>query len=135
MTTKISLETWVQHDCTIGRLTFDGLQLFTLELPWRGNQPNISCVPEGTYRVTKYQSPTKGPVLLLHDVPGRTYIEIHAGNFIRQIEGCVLVGDGLKHLDVDGVPDVTNSRAALDRLLAAVPDETTIEIVRSYSRP
>jgi len=26
-----------------------GFACFTLELPWRGNRPNVSCIPPGTY--------------------------------------------------------------------------------------
>jgi len=57
-------------------------------------------------------------------------IEIHAGNYTRQIEGCILVGDSLKYLDGDDVLDVTNSKVTLRKLLNAVPNEVEIAIVR-----
>jgi len=128
----IKLSTWVQDDCTLGRLSFGSLNCFTLELPWNGNKPNISCIPSGTYPITKYESPSKGSVLLLHEVPNRSYIEIHSGNYTSQILGCILVGDGIKYLNKDTIPDVTNSHATLVKLLKLVPDETFIEITRSY---
>ena len=81
--------------------------------------------------MTKYNSPSKGLVLLLHDVPNRTYIEIHAGNFTRQILGCILVGDGIKYLDNDTIPDVTNSKNTLNKLIDLISGETEIEITRS----
>jgi len=130
--TKAELHTWSQKDCTLGRLDYGAFHCFTLELPWLNNQNNVSCIPPGLYRATKYLSPTKGLVLLLHDVPGREYIEIHAGNYTRQILGCVLVGDGIKYLDKDDIPDVTNSRMTLERLLAVAPEEITIEIKRVF---
>lgn len=101
----------------------------TLELPWLANQSNISCIPAGDYKVTRYQSPSKGEVFLLHDVPNRSYIEIHAGNFYTDIEGCILVGDIFRDIDQDGLKDVLNSRKTLDRLLTLMPDtfQVTIE--------
>ena len=32
---------------------FDSLALNTLELPWKNNQENISCIPIGTYPFKK----------------------------------------------------------------------------------
>ena len=126
----IKLTTWLQNDCTLGRLSFIDFQCFTLELPWIDNLTNISCIPAGMYRVTKYESPSKGSVLLLHDVPNRTYVEIHSGNYTSQIDGCILVGDGIKYLNNDTIPDVINSKKTLRKLLDLVPKETFIEIIR-----
>ena len=130
---EIKIDTWCLHDCTLGRLSFGALQCFTLELPWLGNSRNISSIPAGTYKATKYESPKHGQVLLLHEVPNRAYIEIHAGNYTRQIQGCILVGDGIKYLDEDSVPDVTNSRKTLKRLLNAVPDTVDVQITRAQT--
>lgn len=128
---KIQIDSWRQHDCTLGRLTYGGLRCFTLELPWHGNKRNISAIPAGEYPATKYESPKHGRVLLLHDVPNRSYIEIHAGNFTSQIAGCILVGDGIRYLNDDNIPDVTNSRATLAGLLEAVPNSVAVEIKRA----
>lgn len=49
-------------------------------------------IPCGTYKAVLYKSQTKGDVLLLKDVPGRTFIEIHAGNKEMDSKGCILVG-------------------------------------------
>ena len=127
----IKLNTWVQNDCTLGRLGFGDFQCFTLELPWIDNLTNVSCIPSGQYRVTKYRSTSKGLVLLLHNVPGRTYIEIHSGNYTSQIQGCILVGDGIKYLNADTIPDVANSQRTLAKLIHLVPAETEIEITRT----
>lgn len=126
----LELNTWTQEDCTLGRLTYGDFKCFTLELPWFDNQTGVSCVPAGIYDAVKYVSPSKGDVVLLKDVEGRTWIEIHAGNYTRQIRGCILVGDGIKHLDSDNIPDVTNSKATLIDLLEALPDKVQISIGR-----
>lgn len=134
----IELDTWCQRDCTLGRLKYGSFQCFTLELPWQDNQTSISCIPDGVYGASRYDSPKHGAVLLLESVPGRSWIEIHAGNYTRQIEGCILVGDSIRFLDGDTIPDVANSKATLGRLLAAMPQTSlSIKISRTghYDAP
>jgi len=126
----IKLTTWVNKDCTLGRLSYGNFKCFTLELPWKDNATNVSCVPAGTYKATKYNSPSKGLVVLLKDVEGRTWIEIHSGNYTHQIRGCILVGDGITYLDNDSIPDVVNSRNTLYKLLEALPMDFDIKIDR-----
>ena len=72
----------------------------TLEEPWKDNQKGISCIPEGKYRCTRYISPKlqrkgkKDPeVILLHDVPNRSYVQIHIGNTLDDVEGCIMPGE------------------------------------------
>lgn len=126
----IELSTWINPDCTIGRLRCGDFQCFTLELPWRDNARGISCIPAGNYSARLYDSPRHGMVALLDGVPGRSMIEIHAGNYTTQIEGCILVGDSICYLDDDGIPDVTNSKANLLLLLCKLPDQFTVSISR-----
>jgi len=127
----IELNTWCNRDCTIGRLFYEDFYCLTLELPWLGNQRNISCIPEGRYRAEFYNSPKHNLVILLEDVPNRSMIEIHAGNYTRQIQGCILVGDSLKYMDEDAILDVTNSRNTLSKLLSVLPENFSINIVRT----
>lgn len=75
-----------------------GKPFFTLEPPWLDNQNNVSCIPKGEYRFERYLSPTKGDCFILHDVPGRTFILIHIGNYLKDTEGCILIGN---HVSVD----------------------------------
>lgn len=118
------------HDCTIGRLTYGDFQCFTLELPWMANQKNISCIPRaGAYQGVKHTSPSNGACIAITNVKDRTHIQIHSGNFVRQIKGCIAVGDSIKFLDDDNIPDVTNSKNTLQRLLDVLPNEFLIEIV------
>lgn len=102
----------------------------TLELPWLDNKRKVSCIPTGFYKLAKVMSSGKIPYphLWIYPVTERDGIKIHRGNYSRQIEGCVLVG--LEHIDIDkdGLTDVSNSTTALDWLMAALPDETTMKI-------
>jgi len=127
----LTIRTWINNDCTIGRLNFQEFNCLTLELPWLDNKINVSCIPAGVYEASLYNSPKHGRVVLLKDVEGRTFIEIHSGNFTRQILGCILVGDSLKYLDDDDTLDVTNSYRTLQKLLGLLPQEFLIEIIRS----
>ncbi len=56
------------------------------------------------------------------NVPGRSYILIHPGNYHTQILGCILPGKSLVDIDGDGYRDVTSSKATLNKLLELAPD-------------
>ncbi len=114
----ITLYRWYHRDCTISRVNFNGFQCFALELPTLSNEQYISCIPEGEYKYFAKISSTNGNVLELKDVPGRTFIQIHSGNYTRNTQGCILVGDGVKWIDKDKIPDVTNSKNTLNKLLS-----------------
>ena len=124
------MRTMQANHCTIGHLEYGDFYCFTLELPWRMNQPNRSCIPAGKYDYKLFDSTSKGRVLLLDDVPGRTWIEIHAGNYTKQIEGCIIVGDSLLDMNGDGVPDISNSKKTLMDLLSIAPPSGSILILR-----
>ena len=118
MKLHIQIRRIYQPDCTLGVLTTNtGLRLFTLELPWRENKSDISCIPSGEYGAFVRVSPKNGEVIELRGTGTRTNIQIHAGNFVSQIEGCVLVGLSIADINADGTPDVTSSRKALAKLL------------------
>jgi len=51
------------------------------------------AIPEGRYEVVLYPSPSWNRMMpLLKDVPGRSYIEIHYGNYPEDYRGCIGVG-------------------------------------------
>lgn len=130
--THIAIKTMSTSSCTIGVLTVDvnKFKCFTLELPWIDNKPFISCIPSGLYKYKKHNSPTLGNVIHILNVDGRTWIYIHKGNFTSQIQGCVLVGDMIKDINNDGVPDVGNSGKTFDRLYGRIDETGFIKIVR-----
>ena len=116
-------------DCTISRVTGFGMQFMMLELPWLDNKPNISCIPEGLHDVKKRMSPSKGyEVIEYVNIKGRTYIQIHIGNFTSQILGCQLTGDGVKDVNGDGILDVTNSEKVFNELMSKTPDKFTVRV-------
>ena len=103
-------------------------ECWTLELPWRWNERNISCIPAGIYPASKFVSQKLGECIAIHNVPNRTAIRIHSGNFNTQIEGCILVGNDVKDINGDGQLDVLNSKATLKELLSILPDNFILDI-------
>jgi len=85
---------------TRGILFADSFSCHTLELPWRENQRNISCIPAGEYKVRLRISPKYGQVYHVKEVPNRSYILIHSGNvagdttlgYRTNVNGCILLG-------------------------------------------
>ena len=109
------------NDCTLSRIRCGKFQCFGLELRWQGNEPEKSCIPEGDYPYRIAHSPSrKRDVIWLDNVEGRTNIQIHPGNYTRQILGCILPGDGIRDLDGDGIPDVTSSEVTFNKLIDAI---------------
>lgn len=104
------------------------LHLFTLELPDKNNERRVSCIPEGVYSMKKHRSPKFKNSFWIQDVPGRSEILIHAGNYHHQILGCVLVGTGRRDINGDGLPDVLSSRKAVQKLYDVLPAVCDIDI-------
>lgn len=81
------------NNCTMGYLAIDGKVIcYTLELPLEDNLNNISCIPTGTYNGVLRYDKTDGWRIQLENVPNRTGIQIHMGNYTSQTKGCILVG-------------------------------------------
>jgi len=100
----------------------------TLERPAARFGDLYPCIPAGEYRVVLYESPHfRRTMPLLEDVPDRSGIEIHWGNFVRDFEGCIGVGAWRGQMP-DGSPTIWNSRATFDQLFAAI--EPTIALAR-----
>ena len=84
---------WETDTATYGVLIDDVPFAVTLELPWRNNQRDISCIPAGIYCCQKIMSPHFGEVFSFINVPGRKDILIHKGNLDIETKGCILVGE------------------------------------------
>lgn len=112
---------------TFGTLvaTRDGaapLQLFTGELPWRDNHARVSCIPEGNYKCQPWHSRKYPNHYNVMDVPERSAILFHSGNFsgardkgfLTNVEGCILVGKARG--TIKGQKAVLSSKVAMDAL-------------------
>ena len=107
------------ENSVIGELFLNGERMCdTLENPWLDNQRNISCIPEGEYKVRlrlARESASRDYLhLLVQDVPNRDWILFHRGNTAKDTRGCILVGLGSQQ-DV-----VNNSVLAMDLLIKEI---------------
>lgn len=99
-----------------GKLHVDGKFIcYTLELPWRWNRKDISCIPAGTYGC--FWRHDRGRVQVENiPCPGgeRVAVQIHAGEVPDHSKGCILVGTSLQ-------PNrVLHSKNAMSLLEAAI---------------
>ena len=109
-----------QHFGTFGVLLIQGAAFcVTLELPWRMNEQNISCIPASQYVAIRVPSEKFREVFLLQDVPGRGGIEIHPGNDIKDTEGCIIVASEFGKLRFDARA-VLNSMETFNRFMRAL---------------
>ena len=107
------------ENSTIGELFLNGERMCdTLENPYINNQKNISCIPEGEYKVRlrlARESASRDYLhLLVQDVPNRDYILFHRGNSAKDTSGCILVGLGSQQ------DFVQNSTLAMDLLMKEI---------------
>jgi hypothetical protein len=103
---------------TNGQIYVDGqFNSFTIELPWRNNQRNISCIPGGIYDLKDHKSPTFGRVAyVIGTQPQRDFVYFHAANdAAKELRGCIAP---VMHLT--GIGKGTNSKVALERLNARI---------------
>lgn len=96
-----------------GVLLVGGTELCkTIELPWKNNQPRVSCIPEGGYRLRRRHSPRFREHFEVMDVKDRKYILFHAGNDAgKELRGCI--APVLQHT---GEGKGSFSKAALERM-------------------
>jgi len=81
------------NDRTIGDIYYcHNFMGKTLELPYQGNRPFVSCIPEGEYIATVENHSKFGWCLRFQRVLGRSGILLHVGNKIHETTGCILAG-------------------------------------------
>lgn len=91
-----------------GHYWTSGLSLFSGELPDRGNQPSLSCIPPKLYQVVWALSPRlkRFTYRLLGTEPRLGILE-HSANFMgditkglkAQLNGCIALGEKLGWMD------------------------------------
>ena len=112
---------------TFGVLLYEDIPLcVTCELPWRKNQRKISCIPIGSYECNNYTHIKHKNIWKLEDVPNRDGILIHVGNTIKDIEGCILVGQFFT--TIKDLPAIGNSANTLKMLKERLPETFTLVI-------
>jgi len=127
---------------TLGTLTtVFGEELFVckvLELPWKWNQSNVSCVPAGPYECTWTRSNRLSTAAghdvftyELQNVPQRAGIRIHSANFYYSLLGCLALGDAHKDINADGELDVIHSGATVKKFNELMRGELFVLNIRT----
>lgn len=100
---------------TNGTLTLNGhFVCFTIELPWKENAKNISCISEGTYELQPRFSDKHKAHLQVMDVYNRSQILIHAANdALVELQGCIA-----PVMQLTGIGTGIQSQRALQKLLS-----------------
>lgn len=101
----------------------------TLELPWKNNERRASCIPTGVYPV-RYRKDYESMLcdydhLEVENVPDRSHILFHIGNFFTDILGCIITGTGrraFQDINKDGQVDISSSRNTHTALMKVVSD-------------
>lgn len=120
-----------QKTQTLGRLEiYEGEKLVficdTIELPWKENQRQVSCIPTGTYRCVYRESEKYPQHYILQNVPNRDFILIHQANYVGSpnprtrkpdLLGCIGVGNGYSDLNGDGIVELTRSVVTLKKMI------------------
>lgn len=94
------IRTYPKLDYTIGELYIDNVKFCdTLEnrlriIPIEGKVMGDTAIPNGKYKVViSYSNMFKRDLPLLLDVPYFSGIRIHRGNYAKDTEGCILLGE------------------------------------------
>ena len=107
---------------TFGVLRLDGTVFcVTLEPPDRGNQHNVSCIPDGAFSCRKVESPRFGTTYQVMEVPDKEHILFHAGNLATDTQGCILLGRNYGRLE--GERGVLQSSLAFRDFMAELAGE------------
>lgn len=120
-----------------------GWSAYTLEPPWRNNEPNKSCIPTGAYECVWRKSPKYGWCYHVQNVPNRSHILSHPGNlggdqeagYVTHTLGCILQGLRIGSLTVNGRVQkaVLVSRAAIREFNEHMRTETfQLNVVEAY---
>jgi hypothetical protein len=111
---KVVLQRTYYPNGTNGTLLIDDQEVcHTIELPWLNNQRQVSCIPEGSYRLRKRYNAKFKWHLALEAVKGRSGILIHPANDAKkELLGCI--APVLYHT---GIGKGVYSRKSLDLLL------------------
>ncbi|MCW5591069.1 MAG: hypothetical protein KIS74_03120 [Burkholderiales bacterium] len=104
--------------------------IFTLELPWRENQPQVSCIPIGSWTCRRVVSPRWGETFDIK-VPGRSLIRFHWGNTEDDTLGCVLTARTFD--PVKGINGAVDSKQAFGELMATLKgvDKFTLHVINT----
>ncbi len=105
------------------------LVCWTLELPYLDNKNNISCIPCNEYKIAPYTSEKYKDVYQVMNVPNRTSILIHTGNYLKDTQGCILIGSNVKGNRITKEIELLESKKAMEKLKTIIKENNIEDLV------
>ena len=102
---------------------------YNIELPWVDNRVGVSCIPTGFYNFRKIVRLDGSEAIEILNVPNRTHILVHSGNYMKDTEGCLLPNISYSYSRESKTPYGITSRTQVKQLLKALPTTGTIHII------
>lgn len=102
----------------------------TLELPYKDNKKQISCIPKGTYRAEIGKSDKYGEVIYVKGVANRQGILIHIGNYTKDTKGCILVGNRIGYSEGIKQHYIGKSKITMNELLTIIDKELMFVVIK-----
>ncbi len=115
-------------NATVGYLNYNGSTIDTLELPWKNNKPNESCIPEGVYLVKRDRA-GRHQYYSIQNVVGRTFIEIHPAYKPSDLLGCI----GFGIANIDNPAKLYKSEEVVNEFLQFQGDDDFILTIRGFN--
>lgn len=116
---------------TFGYLIAPEFMVCTVERPWANNEPRVSCIPLGKYKMVRTQFNRATPpydTWEIVGVPGRDLIKVHKANTMNDLLGCIapgrrfgVVADKDKSVPLDWA--VIDSAGAFEEFMRAMERE------------
>jgi hypothetical protein len=115
---------------TVGEIVVPGTSFrgAVLELPWRDNSPNVSCVLAALYKMKRDTFKGKYVNYKILDVPGREAIELHRGNTVADTRGCPLIGSTAIVKTAERSAVLAESTKAFNAFMLAMENEEIAEL-------
>lgn len=100
----------------LGDLVAKNVLFKTLELSWKDNKPNISCISTGEYLCNWTFSPKfMKYTYQIMDVPYRSGIRFHPASWFSSLQGCIALGTHYTDLNKDDSADLANSKKSIKK--------------------
>jgi hypothetical protein len=115
---------------TLGCFVLNDELYYTVELPWKDNKKNVSCIPSGKYTCKRVWSETNENAgyregFEIMNVPNRTdIIFCHVGNTTRDIQGCSAAGT---EINIKG-ESISHSISAVHSFMTAMVNVNEFEL-------
>ncbi|WP_244943703.1 DUF5675 family protein [Vibrio algivorus] len=110
----------------------------TVEQPWNNNEVGASCVKEGVYVISPFDSPSHGDVYILsapqlgvtktpEEGGTRSLCEIHVANTPSELKGCIAPGESFGVVNNQWA--VVSSQKAFDKLKELLDNKPAILVI------